>query len=734
MITDMVNTSQVAAVATDPMLDVALSYTARNWPVFPCRAADEEFVDEDGIIEILATKTPLTSNGFRGATMNERIVRELWRRNPGAMIGVPTGAPIGAWVLDIDPKHGGPDTLAALEAQHGVLPATLTAETTSGGRHYFFKHKAGVRNRGALGAGIDVRGDGGYVIAAGSVPAVGHPYRWLVDMEPVDAPDWLLELVLPRSYDSTTMYQAPSVSGTINDRYVERAVQSELDDLAMEPMGNRNNRLNDAAFRMGTFVGAGALSESEARALLQDVARGWGRDFPRCCKTIDNGLKAGKMHPRQAPEAVNDNTKLVDITRMLDNARAKVEGGEADPEELVTTVRIDPEKLPPVEEESTDQPILAATPFQWKDPSTLPRREFAFGRHFIRKYVSVTVAPGGLGKTANSIVEALAMASGKALNGVKPPRRLKVWLFNVEDPRDELERRIMAACIHFNLKPEDIDGHLFLDSGREQELVVAIDDKKGVKIQEPIVEAVAETILANGIDVMIVDPFVSTHQVNENDNGAIDKVAKLWAQIADYTNCSIDIVHHLRKVSDREATVEDARGAVALIGAARSVRVLNRMSEGQANEAGIPGMDRFGYFSITYGKSNLTPLSHRLDWRHIESVALGNGRGLTQPQDHAPVVTEWHWPSSEEVAEGLTDEQKDAIRGAVNGGMYKQAPQAKDWVGHAVAYALGLDIDDEAQKKRTSLITKALFKEGFLAKVDERDPIQRKTTSFVRAV
>ncbi|UYT54136.1 bifunctional DNA primase/polymerase [Brucella sp. MAB-22] len=715
-------------VATDPMLDVALSYTTRSWPVFPCRAADEEFVDEDGLIEILATKTPLTSNGFRGATLNERIVRELWRRNPGAMIGVPTGALIGAWVLDIDPKHGGPVTLAALEAEHGALPATLTAETTSGGRHYFFKHKAGVRNRGALGAGIDVRGDGGYVIAAGSVPAIGQPYRWLADMEPVDAPDWLLELVLPRSYDSTTMYQAPSVSGTINDRYVERAVQSELDDLAMEPMGNRNNRLNDAAFRLGTFVGAGALAESEARALLQGVARGWGRDFPRCCKTIDNGLKAGKMHPRQAPEAVNDNTKLVDITRMLDNARAKV-----DEQREPDAHNVEPD-VPVAEEEPADQPILAATPFQWKDPSTLPRREFAFGRHFIRKYVSVTVAPGGLGKTANSIVEALAMASGKALNGVKPPRRLKVWLFNVEDPRDELERRIMAACIHFNLKPEDIDGHLFLDSGREQELVVAIDDKKGVKIQEPIVEAVAETILANGIDVMIVDPFVSTHQVNENDNGAIDKVAKLWAQIADYTNCSIDIVHHLRKVSDREATVEDARGAVALIGAARSVRVLNRMSEGQANEAGIPGMDRFGYFSITYGKSNLTPLSHRLDWRHIESVALGNGRGLTQPQDHAPVVTEWHWPSSEEVAEGMTDEQKDAIRGAVNGGMYKQAPQAKDWVGHAVAYALGLDIDDEVQKKRTSLITKALFKEGFLAKVEERDPVQRKTTSFVRAV
>lgn len=730
----MVNHAQPLVGVNDPMLSIALGYIERQWPVFPCRHQDEELVDpQTGEIEILATKTPLTPNGFRGATLNERIVRELWRRNPGAMIGVPTGEPIKAWVLDIDPKHGGDETLAALEAAHGALPTTLTAETTSGGRHYFFRHKQGVRNRGALGAGIDVRGDGGYVVAAGSVPAVGLPYRWLVDQEPADAPDWLMELVLPRSYESAYTYTAPQV-GTMNDRYVERAVQSELDDLAMEPMGNRNNRLNDAAFRLGSFVGAGALAEDEARALLQDVARGWGRDYPRCCKTIDNGLAAGIRNPRQIPQSDNDNTKLVDITRMMEKARAKVEADIEEPE--LTQVQAAPEPAPDAQPKAPEQPapILAATPFEWKDPSTLPRREFAFGRHFIRKYVSVTVAPGGLGKTANSIVEALAMASGKALNGVKPPKRMRVWLFNVEDPRDELERRIMAACLHFGLKQEDIEGYLFLDSGREQELVVAVDDKKGVKIQEPIVEAVVETILANGIDVMIVDPFVSTHQVNENDNGAIDKVAKLWAQIADYTNCSIDIVHHLRKVSDREATVEDARGAVSLIGAARSVRVLNRMSEAQAKEAAITPNDRFGYFSITYGKSNLSPLSHRLDWRHIESVALGNGRGLTQPQDHAPVVTEWHWPSSEEVAESLTETQKEAIRGAVNGGSYKQAPQAKDWVGLAVAYALGMDVDDEAEKKRAGLITKALFKEGFLVKIEERDPVRRRVTTFIRAV
>ncbi|CAN7425735.1 bifunctional DNA primase/polymerase [Brucella pseudogrignonensis] len=726
----MVNSAQPLVNDADPMLDVALSYQAQNWPVFPCRHRDDEYVDQDGCIEILATKTPLTSNGFRGATLNERIVREYWRRNPSAMIGVPTGAPIGAWVLDIDPKHGGDETLAALESEHGALPSTLTAETTSGGRHYFFRHRQGVRNRGALGSGVDVRGDGGYVIAAGSVPEVGLPYRWISEQEPVDAPDWLLELVLPRSYESKYI-AAPSVSGKIDDRYVERAVQSELDDLALEPMGNRNNRLNDAAFRLGTFVGAGALAESEARALLQDVARGWGRDWPRCVKTIDNGLAAGARSPRSVPQNDNDNTRLVDISRMIANGLAKA---EARTDVVAESVADLDENISNSEQTTENKRAIIATPFVWKDPSTLPRREFAFGKHFIRKYVSVTVAPGGLGKTANSIVEALAMASGKALNGTKPPKRLKVWLFNAEDPRDELERRIMAACIHFNLKPADIDGHLFLDTGREQELVIAIDDKKGVRIQEPVVEAVVETISELGIDVMIVDPFVSTHQVNENDNGAIDKVAKLWAQVADRTNCSIDIVHHLRKVSDREATVEDARGAVSLIGAARSVRVLNRMSEAQASEAGLTHEARFSYFSVVYGKSNLSALSHKADWRKLESVALGNGQGLTKPQDHAPVVTSWAWPTSEEVAETLTEDERDAIRGVVNGGMYKPAPQAKDWVGRAVAYALQLDVDEETDKKRVGMITKALFAEGFLMKVEDRDPVQRRATTFVRAM
>lgn len=725
-----------AATGQDPMLDLALAYSQQGWPVFPVRSG-EEYDEYTG--EIYGAKTPLVSNGFRGATLNERIIRELWKRNPGAAIGVPTGSKINAWVLDVDNKPGGSngfDWLLEMEAEHGPLPHTKRVTTPNGGLHIFFQYVAGTRNRGAMGAGVDVRSEGGYIVAAGSVMADGRAYAWEDPDAPIaEAPAWLLELVLPRQMETPADYR-PYTGG--NSAYVDRAVDAELSELASTPHGSRNNKLNDAAFALGQFVGAGALSEAEAREQLEAIASQWP-NFPLSRRTINNGLTAGMRQPRIIPEphADNDNTRLVDIKKMLERAREKATKAQQTSEQSDPGTAAAQQDQPIQQDEpdpAPDDSTFRFTPFSWKDPKTLPRREFAFGTHYIRKYVSVTVAPGGLGKTSNSIVEALSMASGKALAGIRPPQRLKVWLFNAEDPRDEMERRIMAACIHYGLKPEDIEGHLFLDTGREQELIVMHEDKKtGVTVNVPIVEAVAEQIRRNQVDVLIVDPFVSTHRVNENDNGAIDKVAKLWAQIADHTNCAVDVVHHLRKVSDREATVEDARGAVALIGAARSVRVLNRMSEEQAKAAAVPVFERFGYFSITYGKSNLTPMSHRLDWRKLESVALGNGRGLSKPQDHAPVVTEWTWPDAEVVVGRITPDQMEHLKTIVDNENYKEGNRAKNWVGRAVAYVMGLDIDDESDRRLCASTVRALLAEGHLIKRREHDPVRRESVVFVRS-
>lgn len=724
-------------------LDQALTYLSNGWPVFPCRGK-EEWDDHTG--DYLAPKTPLTSNGLKAATKNERIVREWWRRTPDAMIGLPTGKPTGVWVLDLDRKPGvgdGHEWLDDMETKHGALPDTARAITMGGGTHIFFKHVEGIRNRGGLGVAVDVRGDGGYVIAPGSVAGDGRGYEWVDGYGPehiVDAPQWLLDLVLPPKREHRPADYHYQSGG--NTPYVERALEDELRGLATTPQGGRGYQLNASAFSVGQLVSAGAISRADAESELYRAAIACGvaqKDGERETRAkIKRGLDAGERQPRQIPEPehANDNTRLIDVKRMIANGLAK--GRKPTKVDAIVEPTTEEEVQDKVAEavsearhKDEDALAITITPYEWKDPTKLPRREFAYGNHYIRKYVSVTVSPGGLGKTSNSIVEAMSMTSGKILTGTKPDSRLRVWLFNAEDPRDEMERRIQAAAKHYNLGPKDITGHLFLDTGREQELVVAIDDKRGVKIQVPIVEAVVEQIQRYGIDVLIVDPFVSTHSVNENDNGAIDKVAKLWAQIADHTNCAIDVVHHLRKVSDREATVEDARGAVALIGAARSVRVLNRMSEEQAHEAGIDQNDRFSYFYITQGKANLTKQDHRADWRKLESVPLGNGSGLKRPQDHAGVVTEWKWPSAEESVGEVTRDQMTGITNAIRSGDHKMHPAADTWVGKVVAYELGLDLSIKADKARVTRLVKAWIDDGLLTVVNRRCPIKRENKDFV---
>lgn len=373
------------------------------------------------------------------------------------------------------------------------------------------------------------------------------------------------------------------------------------------------------------------------------------------------------------------------------------------------------------------RPAFAFTPYVPKDPKTLPRREWLFGSHFIRKFVSVTVSPGGLGKTSNSIVEALAMVSGRPLLSSEGglSARLRVAIYNGEDPRDEMERRIEAARLYYKLTADDLAG-LFLDVGREQELVIAVEDKKsGVRIVEPVVEAIAGHIMANKIDVMIVDPFVSTHAVNENDNGAIDKVAKLWGQIADKTDSSIELVHHLRKLNDRDATIDDARGAVSLIGAARSVRLLNRMSKDEANASGVPPHEAPRHFYIASGKANMTAQDNSRHWRRLISVPLGNSAGLQKPQDHVGVVTSWKFPSKQETAEKAAGEvtayQKELILVRLKNQTSAFARNSSNWAGYHVMDALGINRESRDGRDRAAKIMGGLIADGTLVVVEEEN-------------
>lgn len=310
---------------TDPMLNLALSYAARQWPVFPCRAADD-FDPETG--EVLPEKAPLVSNGFRGATLNERVIRELWKRNPGALVGIPTGERSGFWVLDVDvpPKHeDGRPWLEHQQRMHGAL-ATKQAETGSGGLHFLFAHEHGIRNAD-VATGVETRGEGGYFIAPGSVMEDGRAYSWLNDAEIAPAPTWLLDIVakpkhVPAPYTPRDLEAADAAEIEELLSYVSpdcgyqdwlnvlMAVHSSLgsDGLSIADSwsaGGQKYRKGEVAKKWKGFstnggVGLGSLAE---------LARQGGADL--------SGISVRHRPPE------NDNTRPIDVQSLIANGMRK---------------------------------------------------------------------------------------------------------------------------------------------------------------------------------------------------------------------------------------------------------------------------------------------------------------------------------------------------------------------------------------------------------------------------
>jgi hypothetical protein len=353
---------------------------------------------------------------------------------------------------------------------------------------------------------------------------------------------------------------------------------------------------------------------------------------------------------------------------------------------------------------------ITATPFFLRSEKEIPPREFLYGRHLIRGFVSLTIAPGGVGKTALSVLDAIAMASGRELVKMKVyggPKR--VWLLNLEDPQAELERRITATCKLYSINATDLGDRLFVDSGRDQPLCLAETTKNMTTIVTPVSDQLIAQIRTKHIDTMTVDPFVSSHAVSENDNGAIDKVAKEWCRIAHEGNCAIELVHHSKKLGDKEVNADASRGASSLVAAARSVRVLNQMTKAQAVEA--DEQTHRGIFSVIDDKNNLASPASGQCWYKMQSVQLENG-------DNVGVVTKWHWPDA---MAGITDLTLMEVQEAIDGKAMRENCQAKDWVGITIAKVLSLDLTNKNDKAKVKRLVKTWISKGALVVTGSMD-------------
>jgi Virulence-associated protein E/Bifunctional DNA primase/polymerase, N-terminal len=310
------------------LLDAALEYAARGWPVFPCHPK---------------TKRPLTpkgenddgSGGLKHATTDAAPITAWWTQFPKALIGVRTGAPIGAFVVDFDAGVDD-ETGEIFEAEELVdnleraieakLPETWCVATPRGGRHMYFQLPDGVKltNRGGLlgkGSRIDVRSDGGYVCLPPSARPDGRGYAWLLEPKikgelPAKAPQSLIDLIARQGKWEAQSEASPEGAGRADRAgpiggddararairaYARAALDRQVQDVERAVEGQRNITLNNAALALGHLVGAGALSDSVVRACLEDACHKSGlikSDGIKSVRdTISSGLKKGISQP-----------------------------------------------------------------------------------------------------------------------------------------------------------------------------------------------------------------------------------------------------------------------------------------------------------------------------------------------------------------------------------------------------------------------------------------------------
>lgn len=264
----------------------AQAYAQRGWQSFPLKPKE---------------KTPFLK-WADVATCDEKMITGWFDNYPDANIGIACGSRSGIVVLDVDAGHGGYESLTKLIQTHGALPETPVSKTGSGGEHIFFKHPGvEIRNSaGKLGPGLDIRGDGGYVVAPPSLHPNGNTYEWMVDTELADMPEWMIEALREAP--------KPEVKNTTPGEVVEGGRNDYLTKMAgaMRRKGFNEDAIFSALVIDNREKCLPPLSDGEVLQIAKSVIRYAPEDIPRVEKPLPNSVMAIELLEAEIREREKD--------------------------------------------------------------------------------------------------------------------------------------------------------------------------------------------------------------------------------------------------------------------------------------------------------------------------------------------------------------------------------------------------------------------------------------------
>jgi len=490
------------------LLQAALSYAVSGKPVFPCRVKD---------------KAPLIPGGFKAASKDPEQIHSWWNKWPDALIGMPTGEGTGIFVVDvdIDPARGvdGEQSLSNLVARYGGLPDTKNIRTRRGGRHMYFTMEPGIGNStGKYGIGLDIRGEGGYVIVP---PSPG--YTVICNKAPAKAPDWLIKLLVKPTRETKQSSTLPPVNidGT---QYGKAAFAGLIGQMRSAVDGNWNDTLNTVAFRFGQLVAGGELPDAAGEQLKQ-AARETGTAKPgdetRLQRTFRSGFESGLKNTDSAPRQETSKPPIVEAT--------------------VNTVK-------------ASNFIIKAVDWLWFGYLATGKLHILCGRP-------------GCGKTTVALKLSSTITTGEKWpdGSTSEPGNVVVWS-GEDDPADTLIPRLVLSGaktdhVYFVRGITDIDGHREFDPSTD-------------------IEPLRREIRRIGnVRLLIIDPLVSIIRGDDHKNGTVRRSLQPLADLAAAEDVAVLGVTHFSKNSIGKDPVDRVTGSLAYGAAARIVLVATKNEE-----------------------------------------------------------------------------------------------------------------------------------------------------------
>tara|TARA_R110001632_G_scaffold195130_1_gene316708 strand:- start:706 stop:1716 length:1011 start_codon:yes stop_codon:yes gene_type:complete len=320
------------------------------------------------------------------------------------------------------------------------------------------------------------------------------------------------------------------------------------------------------------------------------------------------------------------------------------------------------------------------------------------------------------------MVEALAVATNRPLLNEKVIQQTNTWIINLEDDLSEMQLRLAAAMKHYKVSHDDIDGKLFMDAEDTIGITLAAETRDGIIQNDALLNLMRDKIKANNIGLVIIDPFVSVHQVNENSNMSVQVVVAMLRKLAREANVAIHVVHHVRKGNGVDADIDSVRGAGSLIGAARAARVINRVSLEDATALGVPEDSARGLFRVDDGKANLSAPADKAVYRRMIGVKLDN-------EEYIGVAVEFNLPDQwSGMSTSVVNNMLALIdKGPEDGERYSIRPQDRQrWVGLVITGYVFPNMDDAKTSGQAKSILRKWMDEGLIEEQQYHSPSQRK--------